>query len=201
MTALQRTIDTTGDVDVLNQAESELRSMTIGLISHCVKHGHFSVLEQASMAVNIKTSRAIAAQLLRHDAEFQEFSQRYSTVTDVIETPEMRMCTGSNRDRSVSDENPWITAVVSAFLGTSKRLYVLLINLGVHPESARMILPLCTPTYLHMATNMRTWFFYLKSRLAEDAQSEHNDVAKDIYALFKENYPLLAEVFDEYNAG
>ena len=36
------------------------------LLKYCVKHGHWSVFETVSMTVEIVTSRAIAAQILRH---------------------------------------------------------------------------------------------------------------------------------------
>ena len=50
-----------------------------GLLKYCIKHGHWSIFEQASMTVEIETTRGIAAQILRHRSfTFQEFSQRYA---------------------------------------------------------------------------------------------------------------------------
>eukprot|EP00243_Klebsormidium_subtile_P010805 TRINITY_DN5891_c0_g3_i1.p1 TRINITY_DN5891_c0_g3~~TRINITY_DN5891_c0_g3_i1.p1 ORF type:complete len:153 (-),score=6.03 TRINITY_DN5891_c0_g3_i1:452-859(-) len=52
------------------------------LIKYCIDHQHVSILETASLTVEIKTSRAIAAQILRHRSfTFQEASQRYSQAT------------------------------------------------------------------------------------------------------------------------
>ena len=49
------------------------------LINYCIKHQHWSIFEQAYCTFEIETSRAIAAQILRHRSfTFQEFSQRYS---------------------------------------------------------------------------------------------------------------------------
>ena len=36
------------------------------LLSYCIKHGHWSILEQANVSFEIITSRAISAQLIRH---------------------------------------------------------------------------------------------------------------------------------------
>jgi thymidylate synthase (FAD) len=48
------------------------------LIRYCIEHGHWSIFEQASMCVEIKTSRAIAAQIIIHKSfSVQEFSKRY----------------------------------------------------------------------------------------------------------------------------
>ena len=55
----------------------------VGLIRYLIKNKHWSPFEHAEMTVEIKTSRAIAAQLLRHRSfTFQEFSQRYSEATE-----------------------------------------------------------------------------------------------------------------------
>ena len=44
------------------------------LLAYCIKHGHWSIFEQASMTIEIQTSRAISAQILRHRSFcFQEF--------------------------------------------------------------------------------------------------------------------------------
>ena len=57
-----------------------------GLLKYCIKHNHWSVFEQASMTLEIETTRAIAAQILRHRSfTFQEFSQRYAASTTLGE--------------------------------------------------------------------------------------------------------------------
>ena len=54
------------------------------LLSFLIKHGHWSPFELASMCLEIKTSRGIAAQILRHRSfSFQEFSQRYSEAQEL----------------------------------------------------------------------------------------------------------------------
>ena len=37
-----------------------------GLLRYCIQHNHWSVFEQSSMTLEIETTRAIAAQILRH---------------------------------------------------------------------------------------------------------------------------------------
>ena len=64
-----------------------------GLLRYCIKHNHWSVFEQSSMTLEIETTRAIAAQILRHRSfTFQEFSQRYadSNLLGEIDLPELR---------------------------------------------------------------------------------------------------------------
>ena len=55
------------------------------LLEYCIKHEHWSVFETAYITIEIETSRAISAQILRHRSfTFQEFSQRYAEVPDFI---------------------------------------------------------------------------------------------------------------------
>ena len=54
------------------------------LLKYLINHKHWSPFEQVSLTFQIVTSRAIAAQILRHRSFcFQEFSQRYSTITSL----------------------------------------------------------------------------------------------------------------------
>ena len=80
-----------------------------GLLKYCIKHNHWSVFEQSSMTLSIETTRAIAAQILRHRSfTFQEFSQRYaaSTALGTIELPELRKQDLKNRQNSTDDLDP-----------------------------------------------------------------------------------------------
>ena len=73
-----------------------------GLLRYCIKHKHWSVFEMANMCVEINTSIAVSRQLLRHDFNFQEFSQRYSEVMS-IEPIELRRQDHKNRQKSIDD--------------------------------------------------------------------------------------------------
>ena len=67
------------------------------LIQYLIKHKHWSPFEMASMCVEIKTTRAIAPQILRHRSfSFQEFSQRYAVATE-INVPDLRRQDLKNR--------------------------------------------------------------------------------------------------------
>ena len=81
-----------------------------GLLRYCIKHQHWSVFEQSFMTLEIETTRAIAAQILRHRSfTFQEFSQRYAdtNLLDVnIPLPELRRQDSKNRQNSIDDLDP-----------------------------------------------------------------------------------------------
>lgn len=168
------------------------------LLAYCVKHGHWSIFETVSMTVEIVTSRAIAAQILRHRSfTFQEFSQRYAESLSV-EPIEFRTQDTKNRQGSgtpVTDADvSWFAkeAVDKAF-----STYRLLLKSGVSRETARMVLPLCTQTTLYMTGNVRSWIHYLDQRCAEGTQQEHRHVAIAIKDIFKKQFPSVFQAVYE----
>ena len=67
------------------------------LLKFLIKHKHWSPFELVDMCLEIKTSRAVAAQILRHRSfSFQEFSQRYS-IANEYEDIELRLQGDKNR--------------------------------------------------------------------------------------------------------
>lgn len=169
------------------------------LLRYCMKHGHWSIFEQSSMTVEIETSRAISAQILRHRSFcFQEFSQRYAKV-DSFEDVELRTQDSKNRQGSglvVSDSS--LESKVDELLTHAHHLYFNLIDHGVSRETARMILPLCTTTKLYMTGNVRSWIHYFTQRCAEGTQKEHRLLAIAIRdKCFKEHFPVIHELITQ----
>ena len=168
------------------------------LLRYCIKHGHWSVFETVSMTVEITTSRAIAAQLLRHRSfTFQEFSQRYATATE-IESVELRYQDWNNRQGSGKKVNDaCLDERVTLAIEASLSAYKDLIRCDVSKETARMVLPLCVSTTLYMTGNVRSWIHYFEQRCAEHTQKEHRDVANAIRDIFNKNFPTVAEALKE----
>ena len=163
------------------------------LLSYLIKHKHWSPFEMVSMCVEIQTSRAIAAQILRHRSfSFQEFSQRYSTATE-LERIELRKQGKTNRQ--VGDEPLNISEHLEVFdeidhlQQQSLILYNKLINKGIAKECARMVLPLNTSTTMYMSGSIRSWIHYIDLRATEDTQKEHREIAYKIKDIFVNNFP------------
>lgn len=170
------------------------------LLRYCMKHGHYSIFETASMTVEITTNRAISAQLLRHrSATFQEFSQRYSDVSELppLELPMLRRQDQKNKQSSHDDLDSTLKAVMEAqvtrLYAQTMDLYRYMLDKGVAKECAREILPLGIPTKLYMTNNLRNWIFYLSSRCGVETQLEHRLVANSILEIFKEQFPVIHE--------
>ena len=171
-----------------------------GLLKYCIKHNHWSVFEQASMTLEIETTRAIAAQILRHRSfTFQEFSQRYaaSTALGDIELPELRRQDTKNRQNSTDDLDPEmvdkLNRQMKTLFSSSTSLYTQMLEQGVAKECARMVLPLCTPTRIYMTGSCRSWIHYINLRSAHGTQKEHMEIAEDCRKVFIEQYPSVSE--------
>ena len=172
-----------------------------GLLGYCIKHEHWSVFEQSFMTLEIETTRAIAAQILRHRSfTFQEFSQRYadsSLLSDTIPLPALRRQDEKNRQNSIDDLDPFdvqnLELQMQTLFDSSMDLYKQMLGRGVAKECARMVLPLATPTRIYMTGSCRSWIHYINLRSAHGTQKEHMDIANACKEVFTENFPIVSE--------
>lgn len=173
------------------------------LLAYCIKHGHWSIFEMASMCVEIKTTRAIAPQILRHRSfSFQEFSQRYAQVHTMPNLSDMRLAGTTNRQSSkalpewadLTEQQQERIKDAQRAVKDSNEAYAGLIKAGIAAETARMVLPLCTPTTMYMSGTIRSWIHYVQLRTQEDTQLEHREIAESIKALMVEHLPITMGV-------
>jgi len=174
------------------------------LLKYLIKHKHWSPFEMASMCLEVHTTRAISAQILRHRSfSFQEFSQRYAIPTDTFATvfPELRRQDKINRQNSTADlpeetlqyykeriENHFLEGVA---------LYESMIHSDVARECARSVLPLNTVTRLYMSGTLRSWLHYADLRGANGTQEEHRLIAESVRGILEEQVPTIAHAMWE----
>ena len=174
-----------------------------GLLKYCIKHNHWSVFEQSTMTLEIETTRAIAAQILRHRSfTFQEFSQRYadSTMLGKIPIPDYRRQDTKNRQNSTDDLDPFVKQTIeietAKLFESAVNLYESMLEKGVAKECARMVLPLCTPTRIYMTGSCRSWIHYINLRSAHGTQKEHMQIAEACRNVFTEQFPSVSEALE-----
>lgn len=183
-----------------NQARMEAGELTAaGLLKHCAEAGHWSVFTMANVVFEVNTSRAISAQILRHwSLDFQEFSQRYAKVDfEVLEIPELREAGASNRQSSLDViDDPETNRIFQDAVRRAFATYDVLLSRGVANESARMVLPMCSPTKLYINGTVRSWIHYLDVRCKSDVQKEHRVIAEEIRRQLCPLLPTCAEAFN-----
>ena len=167
------------------------------LINYLIKHKHWSPFEFVDVTFEIITRRSIAAQILRHKSfSFQEFSQRYSTATE-IQPIELRKQGKTNRQ---SSEEPvpdfTLERDIEQHFANSKMLYDKLIKQGISRETARDVLPLSTETTMYMKGSVRSWIHYIELRCSPDTQKEHRQIADDIKSIFVNQFPNISEALN-----
>lgn len=172
------------------------------LIKYLINNKHWSPFEMVDLTIEIKTSRGIAAQILRHKSfSFQEFSQRYSLATE-YEDIELRL--QGNKNRQVGEElfstshkaYDKISHLIAESISISQHCYDTMIENGVAKEVARMILPLTTQTSLYMKGSLRSWIHYLELRTQSNTQKEHRQIAEKCKKIFIKEFPITSEALE-----
>ena len=181
----------------VSSKREDKKSKPEGLLNYLIKHKHWSPFEHSYMSVEIETSKAIGIQLIRHRSfTFQEFSQRYQDVSllgeEMFEEIEFRKQCEDNRQSSTETHDS-AGAEAKLILLQIQRLYKGLLQDGVARETARMILPLCTKTKIHMTGSIRSWIHFLELRDDEHAQKEIQLIAKEIKRIFVEEFPIISK--------
>jgi thymidylate synthase (FAD) len=169
------------------------------LLAYLIKHKHWSPFEMCHMTLEILTSRFVAQQILRHRSfSFQEFSQRYSNVSDSnIVIYNARRQDKGNRQNSIDDlpegvKEEWNKKQEDNWKRSFEDYEWALKN-NIAKECARTVLPLGTQSRLYMSGSVRSWIHYLESRTAESTQLEHREVALECQKIFNKEFPDMAQ--------
>lgn len=175
-----------------NQESSDTR-----LLKYLVNHKHWSPFEMVNMCVEINTSRAISAQILRHRSfSFQEFSQRYAETQEIVKYPARRQ-DHKNRQNSINDVSlitqQWFSEAQDYINNKSMAVYRLALEKGIAKECARFLLPMSSKTKLYMNGNIRSWIHYLSLRCDPATQLEHREIAYAIRDIFIKQFPIISE--------
>ena len=156
------------------------------------------------MTLEISTTRAIAAQILRHRSfTFQEFSQRYADASQLdnrIPMFELRRQDTKNRQNSIDDVDEYTKQryeiLVQKHFDEAMDLYKKMVDDGIAKECARFVLPLATPTKIYMTGNLRNWIHYIQLREKNGTQLEHKRIADIVKTHFICQFPIISSALD-----
>ena len=151
-----------------------------------IGQGHESILEHASVTFEISgISRACLAQLTRYRiASFSVESQRYVKYCD-NDNDFVFPYSADYEQESIADK-----AYTAAFIAYNE-----LVESGMKPEDARMVLPMAKTTRLVMTMNFRELRHFFKERLDKSAQQEIRALAEKMLKLL---LPLAPTVFGQF---
>ena len=170
------------------------------LLAYCIREKHYSVFETVSMTLQIRTSRAMAAQIVRHRSfTIQEHSMRYAESNRNV-VHEARRQDSKNRQNSLDDlgddDRQWFRQAQTDVWDSSHSLYHEALRRGIAKECARFLLPLSTETTLFMTGSVRSWIHYIELRSGNGTQKEHQDIAEQAKGVFCEHLPNVARALE-----
>ena len=172
------------------------------LLKYLIKHEHWSPFEMVSATLEIKTTRDISRQIIRHRSfSFQEFSQRYAESTN-FEVRDCRLQDLTNRQNSIETDDTelsqWWKMAQQELIDKTKMVYRSALDHGIAKEQARAILPEGnTETTLYMAGTLRSWIHYCKLRRANGTQLEHIKIADQCWDVLSHHFPDVAKAVED----
>jgi len=171
------------------------------LLKYLIKNAHWSPFEMVSVTMEIKTTRDISRQIIRHRSfSFQEFSQRYAVSENYVDR-EARLQDPKNRQNSVETDDralqeDW-NMKQHEVVNKAREVYEWALKKGIAKEQARAVLPEGnTETTLYMSGTLRSWVHYCQLRMANGTQKEHMDIARECWEVISYHFPDVAEACD-----
>ena len=173
------------------------------LIRYLAKHDHWSPFGHSSLQFHIKAPVFVARQLVKHQVglTWNEVSRRYVDMEPEFYTPDVWRGVAENKKQGSSEEeidiNPHGRVVdeYQTVLRSAKWTYEHLLDLGVCPEQARMVLPQSMMTEWYWSGTLYAFARVCNLRCKDDAQKETQNVGWNIdrhaRKLFPASWPAL----------
>ena len=166
------------------------------LIKYLAKHGHWTPFGHGSLQFHIKAPVFVARQLVKHQVGlvWNEVSRRYVNSEPEFYTPEVWRGAPENKKQGSSDIK--IDIDPDDFVrmyDSAKWMYEHLLEIGVCPEQARMVLPQSMMTERYWSGTLYAFARVCNLRCKDDAQLETQMVAKQIDVLAEEIFPYSWE--------
>jgi thymidylate synthase (FAD) len=182
-----------------NQNNKETASK---LLKYLIQNEHWSPLEMVHITMEIKTTRDIARQILRHRSfSFQEFSQRYAVATE-FEKRDARLQDEKNRQNSVETDDKdlaeWWSMEQTKAVNRAEMAYNDALKKGIAKEQARALFPEgLTGSTLYMAGSLRSWVHYCQLRMANGTQKEHMEIAAKCWDIVGVHFPSVIDALSD----
>ena len=178
------------------------------LVQYLIKNKHWSPLEMIHVSMEIKTTRDIARQILRHRSfSFQEYSQRYADPTKDLGfvKREARLQDKTNRQNSVEVDDARLVEEWNMMqhyaIETASEAYEWAVRNGIAKEQARAVLPEgCTESVMIVTGTLRSWVHYCELRMDKATQKEHRIIAEQCWDIICHHFPDVKAAIDSMAA-
>ena len=189
------------DLSVVNAArvsfakvKKDLDAKDDKLIKYLAHWGHWSPFAHATMSFRIKAPIFVARQLVKHQVglSWNEVSRRY-----VDDDPEFYMIDEwrSRPDKSIKQGSGdrVIKYDINHAVNIAKETYNDMLEEGIAPEMARMILPQNMMTEWIWSGSVYAFSRVCNLRTKSNAQKETGSVAEQMANIMREHFPLCSK--------
>lgn len=147
------------------------------LIKYLASHKHFSPFNHCFVTLHVKAPIFVARQLQKHEyMPFNETSRRY--VDTLPEFYEPLVWRGRSKDKKQgSSEEVVDYSDLGDYYNYCTEAYTFLLDSGVAPEQARMVLPQSMMTEWYWSGTLKAWAKMYNLRTKPDAQWETQQIA------------------------
>ena len=168
------------------------------LIKYLAKHKHISPFGHAFASFHVKAPIFVARQLVKHKfLRWNEISRRYVDDEPEFYEPDVWRGRSADKKQGSSDEavvldlhefekEGYYYTYCDVLLGEYERL----LEAGVAPEQARMVLPQSTMTEWYWSGSLDAFADMCNLRCKEDTQYESRLVADQVSAIMQDLYPV-----------
>ena len=181
--------------------EESLSSRDVKLIQYLANHSHYSPFGHCFASFHVKAPCFVARQLVKHKfLRWNEVSRRYVDDEPEFYTPDVWRGRADDIKQGSSGEVKVPYLVPHEFNKSALYEYETLLEAGVCPEQARMVLPQSTMTEWYWSGSLDAFADMCKLRCATDTQAETQEVAWDIYFQMEKLFPVswIALMEDAY---
>jgi len=177
------------------------------LIRYLMRHEHTTPFEMCELVFHLKLPIFVMRQLVRHrTASMNEYSARYSVVTDEFYIPEIENIKIQSKDNKQGRSGDLTTSVkeqiisdIKAHWDSSYSLYEQHLNdYDLARETARAVLPVGSYTECYWKANLKNFLHMIRLRADSHAQWEIQEYARAMYELAQPLYPIATEAFEHY---
>jgi thymidylate synthase (FAD) len=189
------------DLDVVNAAKvsfakesKEFDDNSVRLIKYLAKHRHMSPFGHCFARFHVKAPIFVARQLVKHKfLRWNEVSRRY--VDDEPEFYKPDVWRGRSADKKQGSDGVVklygvAEQIVDDYAAEALTAYQVLLEAGVAPEQARMVLPQSTMTEWWWSGSLDAFADMCNLRRKEDTQYETRLVANSISMDMKRLFPI-----------
>ena len=191
------------DLTVVNAARvsfasesEEFGSRDKKLVRYLAAHGHWTPFAHVQLQFRIKAPLFVARQLHKSSIGLavNEVSRRYVDFTPEFHAPEAWRKRAPNKKQGslneTFDKDSLLYNSYWDLMSKAEDLYSFMLERGVAPEQARMVLPQSMLTEWYWTGSLAAFARVVSQRLSEDAQYECRVVAEKIDQLLVNHEPI-----------